>query len=127
MLRQATSWTLDFVVADAQGQMARLGVVGAAAAQCERRKKAKYRDACASTPSTSLIPVRVETFGGVGHGAQRFVKTLLRLRSARLPYLEQDEYEETRVGHYYIQRLVVALLRLRHTSSVGGLCGVART
>jgi len=74
-------------------------------------EQAKYRQACAATPSTSLIPIGVETFGGVGPGAQDFVKTLLRLRSARLPHVDQDDYAAARVGHYYVQRLVVALLR----------------
>jgi len=108
---QGTLWALDFVVADSQGQAARQGASGVAALHAEQRKQAKYRPACAATPATALLPIAIETFGGLGPGAQSFIKTLLRLRSARLSHIDSDDYDAARVGHYYTQRLVVSLLR----------------
>jgi len=62
-----------------------------------------------------LLPIAIETFGGLGPGVQSFIKTLLRLRSARLSHIDSDDYDAPRVGHYYTQRLVVSSLRARPT------------
>jgi len=86
---QGTLWALDFVVADSRGQAARQGASGVAALHAEQRKQAKYRPACAATPCHSLLPIAIETFGGAGASRESFIKTLLRLRSARLSHIDE--------------------------------------
>jgi len=108
---QGTLWALDFVVADSQGQAARQGASGVAALHAEQRKQAKYRPACAGYACHSPPPHRHRDLRRAGACAQSFIKTLLRLRSARLSHIDSDDYDAARVGHYYTQRLVVSLLR----------------
>jgi len=81
-----------------------------------RGEQAKSRPACAATHAPQPPPHRRRAFGRLGPGAQSFIKTLLRLRSARLSHIDSDDYDAARVGHYYTQRLVVSSLRAQATS-----------
>jgi len=64
--------------------------------------------------------------GGWPAGARDFVKTLLRLRSARLPHVDQDDYAAARVGHLTYGRLCRRPPLRRPTSFVGERCGSHR-
>jgi len=99
-------WVVDVTVADAQGDTGGVDTPGCAAAAAERRKEEHYASALAVTTGAILAPVAVETFGGLGAGALRFLRRLAELCSG-----------DDRLGlapalaHHYAQRLSVALLR----------------
>jgi len=107
----ATLWALDFVVADSQGQAARLGASGAAALHGIARKQAKYHPACAATRPRPSFPLALRPSGGWDRARRASSRSSYVFRSARLPYIDSDDYDVARVGRYYTQRLVVSLLR----------------
>ena len=109
---QGVLWALDVTVADAQGASSSPVRGGAAVASAEQRKIRHYQPACEATPGASFCAVGLETFGGLGTGAQRFIDRLVAIRQRGLPAGEsEDDFVSTRLRLYYSQRLVIALLR----------------
>jgi hypothetical protein len=100
------TWVVDVVVAGAQGARGRVDTPGGSAAASEARKDRKYARALSTAPAAVLAPVGLESFGGVGVGARRFLRRVAELSCGerRAGYAPQQ-------AHYYAQRLVVALVR----------------
>jgi len=89
---RATLWTLDFVVADSQGQMARLRGRRSGSPSIRATETGQVPPSMCCYTLNIAHPHWGGDVWGVGPGAQDFVKTLLRLRSARLPHVDQDDY-----------------------------------
>jgi hypothetical protein len=102
------TWAVDVTVAGAQGPRHAGGLdrPGGWAAAAEATKGVEYASALALTPSAVLAPVGLESFGGVGDGARRFLR-----RAAEMACGEDRASYAPRLAHYFTQRLVVALLR----------------
>jgi len=104
------TYVVDVVTADAQGRDA--VVPGGAARSAEQVKVRKYADPLLALAGTvTLAPFAVETFGGLGRGAQDFLRVVADHRLRRLSGDGDDEDMGLRLRHLFTQRIVLAMLR----------------
>jgi hypothetical protein len=105
------SWVphaIDVVTVGAQGQSA--DGTRDTADVGERRKAVEYASVLAHTPGVTLVAFGIDTFGGLGQGARRFLALLAERRMQHMRRVEDDEVD-TRLRYFYTQRVVLALLR----------------
>jgi hypothetical protein len=76
----------------------------------EHRKAVEYASVLAHTPGVSLVAFGIDTFGGLGQGARRFLGLLAERRMQHMRRVE-DEEVDTRLRYFYTQRVVLALMR----------------
>jgi hypothetical protein len=81
-----------------------------AAVAVEERKAAAYAECCRQVGGYTAQPFGIDTFGGLGEGAQRFIRRLAQLRCSSLRR-DEDIDADLRFRHLYTQRIVTALLR----------------
>jgi len=104
----AVTYAVDVVTADAQGRDATMP--GGAARAAELEKVRKYADPLQGLGGTvTLAAFAVETFGGLGRGAQDFIRTVADHRLRRMS--GDDEDLTLRLRHIFTQRIVLAMMR----------------
>jgi len=110
MAEGAVTYVVDVVTADAQGGEA--GSPGAAARRAEQGKARKYAGPLQALSGTvSLAAFAVETFGGLGRGAQDFIRAMADHRLRRVSDDAGEGDLTMRLRHIYTQRIVLAMLR----------------
>jgi len=108
MAEGAVTYAVDVVTADAQGRDA--VAPGGAARAAEQEKVRKYADPLQALGGTvTLAAFAVETFGGLGSGAQDFIRAVAAHRLSRLS--GDDEDLTLRLRHIFTQRIVLAMMR----------------
>jgi len=104
----AVTYAVDVVTADAQGRDA--VAPGRAARAAEQEKVRKYADPLQALGGTvTLAAFAVETFGGLGRGAQDFIRAVAAHRLSRRS--GEDEDLTLRLRHIFTQHIVLAMMR----------------